>query len=178
MERVEIPPHPEAGIEHLRLWFGDVVRANANHSISIQVSRDIADRQFTRIGRDRMMASHLPDIQPLRADSFAGSASIMLASMLEDDVPTISQLAGAAGTSVRTLQRRLTGEGTSFSALLEQVRQQLAMRRLVAGDATVISVASELGYRRQSSLTRAMIRWTGEAPTRVRSRAAAERRVE
>ncbi len=172
LETIEIPPHPDAGIEHLEPWFGDRVRAKPGQAIRIVISRDVADRQFVRIGRDRMMAGNLPSVQPLRADTFAGSAGIMLASMLEEGLPSVSQLAQAAGTSVRTLQRRLTDDGTSFSALLEQVRQQQAKQRLAAGRETVNSVASELGYRRQSSLTRAMIRWTGEAPTRFRSRVA------
>ena len=172
LERVEIPPHPDVGIGHLEPWFDDRVRSKPGNSIHIQVSRDVADRPFVRIGRDRMKAGNLPDVRPLRMETFAGSAEVMLASMLEDDLPTVSQLAEAGGTSVRTLQRRLADDGTSFSTLLEKVRQQQATRRLTAGRATVGSVASELGYQRQSSLTRAMIRWTGEPPTRFRDRVA------
>ena len=172
LERIDIPPHPDAGVGHLEPWFGDRVRAKPGQAISIRVCGNIADRRFVRIGRDRLMAGNLPSVQPLRAETFAASAGIMLASMLEEGLPTVSELAEAAGTSVRTLQRRLTQDGTSFSALLEQERQLQARRRLAESRATVNSVASELGYQRQSSLTRAMIRWTGEAPTRFRNRMA------
>jgi AraC-like DNA-binding protein len=172
MERIEIPPHPESGVEHLKAWFGKAVQAKSNHAIGLHVSRSVADKTFARIGRDRMMAKRQPDILPLRTETFAGSAGIMLASMLEDGLPTVSGLAEAAGTSVRTLQRRLTDDGTSFSALLEHVRRQRATQRLSVGDVTVNSVAAELGYQRQSSLTRAMIRWTGAAPTSFRSQVA------
>ena len=49
-----------------------------------------------------MMAGNLPDVRSLRAETFAGSAELMLDSMLEDSLPTVLQLAEAAGTSVRT----------------------------------------------------------------------------
>ena len=172
LARIEIPPHPEHGVAHLRRWFGPGIVFKPGHGITVAIERDVANRQFLTIARDRMLGQRPPEMVPLRGDgSFAGSVRIMLASMLEDGVPSIQQLAAASGTTVRTLQRRLGDEGTSFSALLEQVRQSKALTRLAEGDATVVSIAAELGYARQASLTRAMIRWTGVPPTRFRDHA-------
>lgn len=169
LARIEIPPHPECGIEHLRRWLGPGTFGRAGHAISISIDRDIAERPFSSIARDRMRGKRPPDMIPLRGDgSLSGSARIILASMLEDGVPSIGQLAAAAGTSVRTLQRWLLEEGTTFSALLEQVRKNRAMTRLTASNTTVSSVAAELGYAYQASLTRAMRRWTGAPPSRFR----------
>lgn len=171
LARVEIPPHPDCGVQHLRRWFGAGVSAKAGHAIGISIGGDVADLQFPTIARDRMLGSRTLDMVPLRGDgSFAGSVRIMLASLLEDGVPSIGQLAAASGTSLRTLQRRLGDEGTSFSALLEEVRQSRARQRLAAANTTVSSVAAELGYARQASLTRAMRRWTGMPPQRFRER--------
>ena len=169
LTRIEIPPHPDSGVEHLQHWFGPGIVAEPGHGISIAIQRDVAERQFLMIARDRMLGKRPPEMVPLRGDgSFSGSARIMLASMLEDGLPSIQQLAAASAASVRTLQRRLGDEGTSFSALLESVRRSKAVERLATGDANVVSVAAELGYARQSSLTRAMIRWTGVPPTRFK----------
>lgn len=171
LARVEIPPHPDYGVEHMRRWLGPVVFAKAGHANEILIGRDVADRLFLVIARDRMLGKRPPDMIPLRGDgSFSSSARTMLSSMLEDGVPTAAQLAEASGTSMRTLQRWLAEEGTSFSALLEQVRQAKALQRLAAGGTAVATVSAELGYARQSSLTRAMRRWTGAPPTRFRER--------
>lgn len=167
--RIEIPPHPSSGVTHLHRWFGDAVVAREGHAIGILVQRDVFQRPFPTIARDRMLGKRPPEMVPLRGDgSFSGSARTMLSSMLDDRVPTIADLAAASGTSVRTLQRWLEAEGTSFSMLLEQVRKSRALQRLSIGGDAIGTVASELGYARQASLTRAMRRWTGSPPTRFR----------
>ena len=50
-----------------------------------------------------------------------------VAAMLESGMPSAGRLATASGLSLRTLQRRLAAEGTSFSALLEDVRREQAL---------------------------------------------------
>lgn len=91
--------------------------------------------------------------------------------MLEDDsgVPTIGQLAEAADTSARTAQRWLKQEGTSFKALLDEVRRDHATRLVSAGGEPMSAVSGRLGYARQSSLNRSMLRWTGQSPTAYRN---------
>ncbi len=167
LSSVELAPHPTSGLDHLVPWFGSVLEPAPGPSTKIVVDRAIADRVFLSIARDRTLGQRPPGIAQLRGDgSLAGSASIILSSMLEESVPTARQLADACGMSLRTLQRRLSEEGTSFSTLLSQVRKGVAKRRLAAGRTTVASISAELGYTRQTSLTRAMRRWTGLPPTR------------
>lgn len=169
LAHVEMPPHPASGLDHLRPWLGGAVVGGRSRAISIVIDRAVADRRFQHVARDRMLGKSPPEMVPLRGDgSFAGSARVMLASMLEDGLPSVEQLAVASGTSVRTLQRRLQDEGTSFATLLEEVRRDRAERRLIAGDDPIVSISAELGYQRQASLTRAMRRWTGLSPTRFR----------
>ena len=89
--------------------------------------------------------------------------------MLSGDVPTIERLAVSAGMSQRTLQRRLAEENTSFSDLLEAARQDLALAEISAGRGPLTAVSDNLGYSQQSSLTRAVRRWTGRTPKAVRT---------
>lgn len=169
LARIEIPPHPESGVEHLRKRFGAAIVAKPGRAISISIDSNVADRPFPNVARDRMLGKRPRGMVPLRGDgSFAGSARVMLSSMLEDGVPSLEQLAAASGTSVRTLQRRLREEETSFAALLEEVRRDRAVKQLASGGGSIVSLSAELGYQRQASLTRAMRRWTGLPPTRFR----------
>ncbi len=175
ISEVHIPPHPEHKFEHLRPYLGDRVRASTGRSIRLTIPREVADRPFQRPARDRMLWKRPMDMQPLRGDgTFRASAAVILESMLEDGVPSVHQLATVAGTSARTLQRRLQDEDTSFSLLLNEVRRNVALRQLAEGEVTAGSISSDLGYAHPGSLTRAMIRWTGLPPSRIRRNASAK----
>ena len=89
------------------------------------------------------------------------------ATLSNDGVPSASGLAAASGFSLRTLQRRLEQGGTSYTALLEDVRREMALARLGAGCGTLGDLSAHLGYKRQSALTRAVRRWTGQPPSRL-----------
>jgi AraC-like DNA-binding protein len=89
--------------------------------------------------------------------------------MLEADTPSAQRLAAAAGLSLRTLQRRLEDESTSFSKLLDEERRARALSGIAAGRESLNEVSAKLGFARQSALTRAVRRWTGRPPSHVRS---------
>ncbi|WP_416063804.1 AraC family transcriptional regulator [Rhodococcus indonesiensis] len=70
----------------------------------------------------------------------------------------------------KTLQRRLAAEGTTFAALVDDVRREMAQHYLRGTDMTLSHLARELGYAEQSVFTRACRRWFGTSPTLVRNR--------
>jgi len=72
------------------------------------------------------------------------------------------------GMSRRTLTRALSSEGTSFSEVLEQLREVLATRYLREQELPISQIAWLLGYREMSSFTHACKRWTGMTPRRLR----------
>jgi len=78
------------------------------------------------------------------------------------------EVARQLGMSRRTLTRALSGEGTSFSEVLEQLREVLAKRYLRERELPVSQIAWLLGYREISSFTHACKRWTGMTPRRLR----------
>jgi len=67
---------------------------------------------------------------------------------------TIELVAGHLRLSVRTMQRQLDTAGTSFSALLDEVRMELAVRYLSNASYPVGRVAVLLGYTQQGSFTK------------------------
>lgn len=100
-------------------------------------------------------------------DSVAGRASAEIAAALKGEAPTIDVVASALAMSVRKLQRCLSGEGTSFQALLDGVRRELAVRHLADPNATVAKVAWLVGFSEPSAFHRAFRRWTGQSPRAV-----------
>jgi AraC-like DNA-binding protein len=63
--------------------------------------------------------------------------------------------------SVATLRRRLQEEGTTYAAVLDAVRYDLAGKYVVDTGVTTSDVAFLLGFRDVSSFSKAFRRWTG-----------------
>ena len=80
------------------------------------------------------------------------------------DMPDADAVAAALAVSERTLRRRLADEGTSFRALVEEVREALAEELLATGSLSVEQVARRLGYAETASFTHAFTRWKGVSP--------------
>lgn len=76
----------------------------------------------------------------------------------------LKSISADLGLSVRSLQRRLEEEGTTFAILLRAVRQQVAESSLRQPHARVIDVAQALGYADTAVLSRAFKHWTGSNP--------------
>lgn len=74
----------------------------------------------------------------------------------------------------RTLQRRLAAEGTSFAAVLDEVRRELALEHLAQPTTSVAEVAFALGFADQTAFHRAFVRWTGKTPGEHRRGLASE----
>ncbi|TDZ80839.1 AraC family transcriptional regulator [Mycobacteroides salmoniphilum] len=75
-------------------------------------------------------------------------------------VPTMGQIAASMHIAERTLHRRLAREGTSYRALLDEVRETLA-KELLANGLTVKEVSDRLGYSEPAAFTHAYTRWHG-----------------
>ncbi|MEU4414770.1 AraC family transcriptional regulator [Nocardia salmonicida] len=86
------------------------------------------------------------------------------------DPPDADRVAAALHLSGRTMRHRLAVEGTSFRALLDEVRERLAEELLVAGGLPVAEVARRLGYAEVSSFSQAFRRWKGLSPRDFRTR--------
>jgi AraC-like DNA-binding protein len=68
----------------------------------------------------------------------------------------------------RTLQRHLAAEGTTFEAILDDVRRTAAHRLITTTDLPFAQVTAMLGLAAQSALTRASRRWFGAPPSTLR----------
>jgi AraC-like DNA-binding protein len=70
--------------------------------------------------------------------------------------------------SRRTLHRQLTGEGTSFKALVDDLRRELATRYLSERRMAIAEIGFLLGFSEASAFHRAFKRWFGSTPAEHR----------
>ena len=85
----------------------------------------------------------------------------------------VSEIARQLGVSPRTLVRRLSEEGVSFSELLHGLRSDLANRHLADRELAISQIAWLLGYRDVAAFSHAFRRWTGKTPGQARAEYAA-----
>lgn len=100
-----------------------------------------------------------------------------------EDCIRLEMLAGQIGRdavarrmalSVRSMQRILSVEGSSFQDILEKVRREKAMEMLSDGSLQIADIATRLGYADPSNFSKAFKRWTGQVPTSLRNGAQSE----
>ena len=98
-----------------------------------------------------------------------GISAAVRTRLIEDSssIPSMATVAKELCITERTLHRRLAGEGTSYRALLDEVRATLAGELLRSG-LTVEETAQRLGYSETAAFTRAHVRWNGHPPSRRR----------
>jgi AraC-like DNA-binding protein len=76
------------------------------------------------------------------------------------------------GVSIRTLQRSLEREGTSFRETRERVLRELADELLADPELPIAQIATRLGFADTAAFGKAFRRWTGATPSSRRSRSA------
>ncbi|UVJ45328.1 AraC family transcriptional regulator [Pseudomonas sp. LS1212] len=94
----------------------------------------------------------------------------VLCRLLPQGEPKREVVAQSLHLSQRTLQRRLQDEGTSFQALLDDTRRELAEQYLAQPNMTLLETAYLLGFADPSNFFRAFRRWFDTTPGEYRAR--------
>lgn len=102
--------------------------------------------------------------------SFSGAIKQVICAYAGDGWLTVNETSEVVGTSVRTMQRRLSSEKTTYSDILEETRAEVAGNLLENTDTTMFEISRQLGYSDQSHFTRAFRRWAAVSPTEFRAR--------
>ena len=79
--------------------------------------------------------------------------------------------------SESSLRRRLQAEETSYQAIKDEVRCQVAIDKLLREDARVADLAELLGFTEPSSFVRSFKSWTGYTPKAYKDRMQALGRI-
>ncbi|ALK30578.1 AraC family transcriptional regulator [Burkholderia plantarii] len=84
------------------------------------------------------------------------------------EFPNMEAVAVALKMTSRTLRRRLEAEGTSFVAIVDDVRCSLATEYLRTTKMSTEDVAMLVGFSDTANFRRALKRWTGKGPAEIR----------
>jgi AraC-like DNA-binding protein len=82
--------------------------------------------------------------------------------------PSLDDIAHRLHLSPRSIHRRLDEEGSSFRAIKDALRRDLALSRLAKTRDPVARIAADLGYADPSAFYRACVQWTGRGPAGYR----------
>ena len=120
-----------------------------------------------------MWAAFEPSLRQRLSDATTiASTSARVSGWLSETIASgrasIDDAARGLGVSTRTLQRRLTDEGTSFQSLLAETRLKLSRHYLTQTHLGIPEIAFLLGYSEQNSFYRAFRDWTGLTPEAAR----------
>ena len=96
--------------------------------------------------------------------TFSEQVKGILKQLIAGQRPGIQDLARELHLSTRTLQRRLTDEGTTFQSLLDDARRELARHYLLHSTRELNETAYLLGYEDANSFFRAFHNWEGTSP--------------
>lgn len=148
-------------------YFGCPVRYGAEHDRLVLRAADL----------DLAFAGHNPELLEMLTPALSGALRDLQAlTSLSDQVkavllhalpsgrPDIAEVAREMGMSERTLQRRITDEGTAFRDLVNEARHALSRRLLSDQTNDMAEVAYMLGYQDTRSFYRAFRSWEGTTP--------------
>lgn len=163
---------PEGTDCHARILRAPVMFDSSNDLVAF--ARADCERPLDTANRE--LARHSEEIisqylQQLDRSSMSLSLRVRdrLTSRLPHGEPSAEQIASDLHLSLRSLQRRLADEGSSFEQVLLRTREDLARGYLQDPRYSIGEIAYLLGYADASCFTRAFRRWTGSSPSRFRA---------
>jgi AraC-like DNA-binding protein len=115
-----------------------------------------------------LIAAALREQHPVERELFAQRVEGMMSALMPISFPTQERVSKEMMLSTRTLQRRLLESGTSFNAIRDKVRAQLAAKYLRQSALSVGQISDLLGYSQSAAFCRAFARWHGTTPFKYR----------
>jgi AraC-like DNA-binding protein len=145
------------------------VHFEAEHNQSVFDAR-LLDRKLTG-GDSRLHAilnSHLRNLDASGGADFGSEVQQIILQAMKNGNCSLPRVASYLGMTPRTLQRRLSTEGTSFQAELDAVRSRVAHRYLEETAMPLTSLADMLGYSDLAAFSRAFKKINSVSPLRWR----------
>ncbi|MGK5533270.1 AraC family transcriptional regulator ligand-binding domain-containing protein [Streptomyces sp. URMC 129] len=168
---VELPYRPAAPASVYEDFFGAPVRFGRPAAV-LRIPTSLGPRPLAR-GDEHLRHLALTFLAE-RAPAAGGQPDVVprvraaVRQSLGTAPPDIRTVARLLTVHQRTLQRRLSDQGTTFAAIVDDERRRAARRYLVGTDLPLSQVAGLLGLSEQSALTRCCRRWWGTTPSAVR----------
>jgi AraC-like DNA-binding protein len=169
-KRIEFK-HRRKNIDVLKKYFNCPINTRASRNALILHVEDM-ERLFVTFNAE--LLEMLQAQMEKRAEGYRIQASAceqvkwILRQMLAGGRPDIANVALELGVGVRTLQRRIDQEQTTFRDILLALRQELVREYLARPGIQINEVAFLLGYEDANSFYRAFRNWEGTTPAHWR----------
>ncbi len=108
--------------------------------------------------------AELAKLQPQGKGDISARVQSLIYQALQAGVPSQGDIAGQLHLSPRTMNRRLSDQGTSFSQLLTSCRMSLARELLDDNALSIQEISFRLGYAQPNSFFRAYRKHFGHSP--------------
>jgi AraC-like DNA-binding protein len=171
---ISLPPHPLHGLSHLPSDIQRIATLSSDGALTMTVERGLLQRPLN----PRLMRSGPHDLSeawetlPGAEVGFVEVIRNLLADALLGGIPSAERMAQNAGVTLRTLQRRLASQGTSFRALVGDTRRSIAIERIQQSHEAFGDIAVRLGYSSPAAFSRAVRKWTDQSPRGLRNKGA------
>jgi AraC-like DNA-binding protein len=164
-------PEPDMMAEYERIFCCPVLFGQKENSITIDLGMLKAPVRLANPGLREQFEIYAQDFlaEMERKDETTRSVTKIVLARLDDETLSIEKIAREMSISVRTLQKRLEGEGVVFSDLLKDIRQRLA-RRYLRECYSVEEITYMLGFSEPSVFRKAFKKWSGVTPGEYRQR--------
>jgi AraC-like DNA-binding protein len=156
-----------ADVRPYRRFFLAPVRFDAGHNALVFPSKWLArPLPATDPHLRQQLQDQLRYFDAIHGMSFTAKMRRTLRAALTRGTCSVAQAAQIFNMSRRTLSRHLRAEGTTYEALLNEVRYEVACQLLGHTDMLVRDVAETLDYADAAAFIRAFRRWSGTTPGR------------
>ena len=174
--RVAAPYLSEAYYEGLAIAFRCPIHFDAADNVLIFSREQLARRIVHTADSLEDFLNNLV-YQLIASEKEPASTSAAIKSLVSIDLPkgmpSFTQIADHMHMSESSLRRRLQKETTSYQALKDEVRCEVAVDKLLNENAKVADLAEYLGFTEPSSFVRSFKGWTGQTPKAYKDRLSA-----
>jgi AraC-like DNA-binding protein len=137
---------------------------DASHLDLPIVQNERTVKEFLRIAPENILVKYK------NGSSLGARIRRRLRQSLPGDLPEFGAVAGEMSLTPATLRRRLHEDGTSFQAIKDQLRRDIAISHLSHSNRSTMDIGLELGFSERSAFHRAFKKWTGASPGEFRRR--------
>jgi len=117
---------------------------------------------------ERLLNIHLQNYLRQLQNDYPGSLEEQIGEIISQLLPagecSLERVAATLNMHPRTLQKRLQAIDSSYRAILQGTRMQLAQQQLKLGHSSITELALQLGYSNIAVFGRHFKRWTGLSP--------------
>ena len=166
---VELPGPLNTDAAQYKALFGAPVKPSTPSAV-LRVPSALLGREISG-GDDvvqQLALRYLEQHVPTDRRSLTDRTRAALQQSLDAGASSLARIAGLLSMSPRSLQRGLAGEGTSFSAVRDEVRREVAARLLTTTEIPLYQIASALDLGDATTFSQYARRWWGMTAREVR----------